>query len=139
MYNYFQLTLFLVLIMKLDQKSIIHPRLTRNRPYKSRVGPKRIANMVLNSRKWYYLVSMYKYYQVTIFLNLIRNFDQKSNFQPRLVWTRPYKSRIGPKRGENLVFKWYYIVSIYNLWLFNLFLILIGKFNQKSSQTFSPD
>ena len=132
MYNYFQLTLFLVLIMKFDQKSIIHPQLAWNQLYKSRVGPKRIENMVLNSRKSYYIVSMYKYYQLTIFLILIGNFDQKLNFQPRLVWTRPYKSRIGLKRGENLIFKsreWYYIVSMYNLRLVNLFLILIGKFD----------
>jgi len=32
-------------------------------------------------------------------------FDQKSNFQLRLAWTRPYKSRIWPKQGENVVFK----------------------------------
>jgi len=84
MYKYFQLTLFLVLIMKFDQNSIIHPRLAWNRPYKSLVGPKQIENIVLISWKWYYIVFMYKYYQLIIFLILIGNFDQKLNFQPRL-------------------------------------------------------
>ena len=76
--------------MKFDKKSNIHPRLAWNRPYKSRVGPKRIENMILNCQKWYYIGNfdqkyyignfMYKYYQLTIFLILIGNFDQKSNF-----------------------------------------------------------
>jgi len=47
----------------------------------------------------------YKYYQLTFFLVLIEKIDQKSNFQPQLVWTRPYKSQIGSKRGENAIFK----------------------------------
>jgi len=34
---------------------------------------------------WYYIVSMYKYYQLTLFLVLIGKYDQKSNLQPRLA------------------------------------------------------
>ena len=48
---------------------------------------------------------MHKYYQLTFFLVLIEKIDQKSNFQPQLVWIRPYKSQIGSKRGENVVFE----------------------------------
>jgi len=40
--------------------------------------------MVLKSREWYYIISMNKYYQLTLFLGLIRKFNQKSNFQTRL-------------------------------------------------------
>jgi len=29
---------------------------------------------------------MYKYYQLTLFLVFIGNFDQKSNFQPQLAY-----------------------------------------------------
>jgi len=46
-----------------------------------------------------------KYYQITLFLVLISKFDQKLNFQPWLAWTRPYKSLIGHKREENVIFK----------------------------------
>jgi len=42
--------------------------------------------MVLKSRERYYIISIYKYYQLTLFLVLIGKFDQKSNFQPR--WTK---------------------------------------------------
>jgi len=50
---------------------------------------------------------MYKSYQlvVTFLLVLIEKFNQKSNFQSWLVWTKPYKSRIGPKQKENIIFK----------------------------------
>jgi len=48
---------------------------------------------------------MYKYYQLILFQVLIDKFDQKSNFYPRLAGTKPYKSRIGPKRGENVVLR----------------------------------
>jgi len=37
-----------------------------------------------------------------LFLVLIEKFDQKSLFQPQLVSTRPYKSRIWPKREKTL-------------------------------------
>ena len=75
---------------------------------------------------------MYKSYQlvVTFLLVLIEKLNQKSNFQPWLAWTRSYKSRIGPKQGENIVFKsreWYYIVSMYKYYQLNLFLVLIWK------------
>jgi len=56
-----------------------------------------------------------------------------SNFHPRLAWTRPYKSQIGNKQGENVIFKsqeWYYIVSMYKYYQLNLFLLLIENFNQ---------
>ena len=69
--------------------------------------------MVVNSHELYFIVFTYKYYQLTLLLVLIGKFE--SNFQPRLARTRPYKSRIGPKLGENVLFKsreWYYIVSI---------------------------
>jgi len=48
---------------------------------------------------------MYKYYQLNLFLVLIEKVDQKLNFQHRLAWTRPYKSQIWPKQGENVIFK----------------------------------
>jgi len=35
-----------------------------------------------------------------MFLLLIRKFDQKSNFQSRMAWTRPYMSRIWAKWGR---------------------------------------
>jgi len=63
--------------------------------------------MIANTHELYYIV--YKYYQLTLLLVLIEN------FQPRLARTKPYKSRVGPKLGENVLFKsreWYYIVSI---------------------------
>jgi len=40
-----------------------------------------------------------------LFLILIGMFDQKSYFQYRLAGTKPYKSRIGPKQRENMIFK----------------------------------
>ena len=61
-------------------------------------------------------------------------FHYKSNFQRLLVWIKPHKCRIGPKWGENVIFKnlkWHNIVSKYYYKL-TLFLVLIGKFNQKS-------
>jgi len=39
--------------------------------------------MIFKNREWYYIVSIYKYYQLTLFLVLIGKFDQKSYFQPR--------------------------------------------------------
>jgi len=52
-------------------------------------------NVIFKKQKWYYIISMYKYSQLTFFLFLIGKFDQKSNFQPLLAWIRPYKSRMG--------------------------------------------
>ena len=75
MYNYHQLTLFLVLIWKFDQKSSFHPQLAWSRPYKSQIGPKRRENMIFHSWEWCYIVSIYKYYQLNLFLLLIRKFD----------------------------------------------------------------
>ena len=62
-----------------------------------------------------------------------------SNFHPHLAWTRPYKSQIGNKQGENVIFKsqeWYYIVSMHKYYQLSLFLIL-ESFTK--SQIFSPD
>jgi len=47
MYNYFQLTLFLVLIGKFDEKSNFLPWLAWTRPYKSWAGPKQGESIVI--------------------------------------------------------------------------------------------
>jgi len=73
MYSYFQLTLFLVLIEKFDQNLNIHPSLARAKLYKSRIRPKQGENMVVNRNELYYIVSMYKYYQLTLVLVLIES------------------------------------------------------------------
>jgi len=54
--------------------------------YKSRVRPKQGENVIFKSREWYYIVSMYKYYYLTLFLVLNGKFDQKSNFHHQLAW-----------------------------------------------------
>ena len=89
----------------LIKKSSFHPWLAWIMPYKSPIGPKLGENIVIKIRLWYYTLSIYKYYQLTFFLILIEKIDQKSNFQPQLVWTRPYKSQIGSKREENVIFE----------------------------------
>ena len=69
---------------------------------KIRLGPKQIQNMVLNSWKWYYIVYMYKYYQLTIFLILIWNFDQSQTFSPgwsELGLIRADRAKTGRKLG----------------------------------------
>jgi len=38
--------------------------------------------MVIKGYEWYYIISMYKYYQLTLFLVLIGKFDQKQTFIP---------------------------------------------------------
>jgi len=38
--------------------------------------------MVFKSHECYYIVSMYNYYQLTLFLVLIKIFDQKLSFHP---------------------------------------------------------
>ena len=80
------LTLFLVLTEKFDQKSnflsLFFLELGLIRAEK---GLKRGESMIFKSREWYYIVSMYNYYWLTLFLVLIKEFDQKSNFQPRLA------------------------------------------------------
>ena len=58
---------------------------------------------------------MYNHYKLNFFLFLILKVDRKSNFQPRLMRARPYKSQNGTKREENMGFKcceWYYIISM---------------------------
>jgi len=65
-----------------------------------------------------------------------QSFCQSSNFQPRLAWSRLYKSQV----GKNMILKsreTYYIFSMYKYYQFTLFLVLIQKFNQ--IQTFTPD
>jgi len=89
----------------LIKKYSFHPWLAWIRPYKSPIGPKRGENVVIKIWLWYYALSMYKYYQLTFFLVLIEKIDQKSNFLLKLVWIWPYKSQIGSKRGENVIFE----------------------------------
>ena len=103
MYKYYQLNL-LVLTGKFDQKSNFPPQMAWSRPYKSQIGPKEGENFILKSRERYYIISMHKY-KLTFFLSLIGKFDQKSNFHPRMAWSRPYKSQIEPKQGENFILK----------------------------------
>ena len=97
--------MFLVFIEKFDQKSDFQTQLARTKPYKSRMGSKLGENIVFQ-KTGAVLHSFYvNYYWLNLFLVLIRKFDQKSNFQPWLAWTGAYNSRIGNKRGENIVFK----------------------------------
>jgi len=53
--------------------------------YKSLIGPKRRENIDLKSQEWYYIVSIYNYYQLILFVVLIEKFNQKSNFRPQLA------------------------------------------------------
>ena len=104
-YKYYQVTLFLVLIQKFDRKSNFQPDwpelgLIRFDQYPDR------EKFFLKRREWWYVVSMYKHFELTLYLIQIRKFDQKSNFQPRFGQNLAlYKSRIGPKLGENVIFK----------------------------------
>jgi len=82
MYSYFQLTLFLVSIEKFNQNSNILPWLAWAKPYKSRIRPKQGEKMIVNIHELYYIVSMYKYYQLTLLLVLIGKFDQSQTFSP---------------------------------------------------------
>ena len=54
-------------------------------------------------------VVLYSFHVQILLIKLISNlnwkFDQNPNFQSRLPSTRPYKSRIGNKHGENMVLK----------------------------------
>ena len=61
--------------------------------------------MVVNSHELDYIVSMHKYYQLILLLVLIGKFDQSQTFSPDWPELGPYKSRIGPKLGENMLFK----------------------------------
>ena len=69
MYKNYQLTFFLVLIGKFDQKSNFQPLLAWISPYKS-WWAKQGENEIFKSDKGYYIVSMYKYCQLTLFLVL---------------------------------------------------------------------
>ena len=78
---------------------------------------------------------MYKYYQLNLFLVLTGKFDQKSNFHPQMAWSKPYKSKIGPKQGENFILKsqeWYYIIFMYKYQL-TFILSIVEKFDRKSN------
>jgi len=113
---------------KFDQKLNFHLRLAWTRICKCQIRPKQGENVVLKSRERYYIISIYKYYEKTLFLVLIGKFDQKSNFHPQLVWGKPYKSRTWPKLEENVAFKsrgWYYLVFMYIYFLLAFFLFLI--------------
>ena len=72
--------MFLVLIVKFDQKSNFHPDWLEVGYIRAKYGPNGEKNMVLKSQEWYYIVSMYKYYQLILFRVFIKKFDQKSNF-----------------------------------------------------------
>ena len=82
MYSYFQLTLFLVLVEKFDQISKFHPWLTWAKQFKSQIWPRQEENIVVNSHELYFIVSMYKYYQLILLLVLIGKFDQSQIFIP---------------------------------------------------------
>jgi len=82
MYSYFQLILFLVSIEKFDQNSSIHPWLTWAKLYKSQIRPKQGENLVANSHELYYIVSMYKYNQLTLLQVLIEKCNQSQTFSP---------------------------------------------------------
>ena len=79
---------------------------------------------------------LYRFYVQLRPINLISSLNKevcpKVKFHPWLAWTRPYKSRIGPKEGENLSFKsrmWYHKFFMYNYFQLTLFLVLIGMFH----------
>jgi len=71
--------LYLVLIVKFDQKPNFWPWLTWVKPHTSPLGPKQGENVVLKSRELYYTDFMYKYFQLTLVVVLIMKFDQKVN------------------------------------------------------------
>ena len=80
--------MFLVLIEKFDQKANFHPRLVWIRPYKSRIGPKQGENMVFKSREWHYIVSIYKYYNLTLFLVLFGSLTKSQILSPDWPYLR---------------------------------------------------
>jgi len=82
MYHYYLLTLFLILIKKLTKSQTFIPDLPEIGHIKAKQGPNMEKTWFLKSWNWYYIVSMYKYYKLTLFLVLIGKFDQKSNFSP---------------------------------------------------------
>ena len=84
----------------LTNSQAFNPDLARTGHYKRQIGPKWGENVIFKHREWYYIVSMYKYYQLTLFLVLIWKFDQKSNFHHRLAGTKPYECRLGKKHWE---------------------------------------
>ena len=54
--------------------------------------------MVVNSHELYYIISMYKYYQLTLLLVLIGKFNQSQTFSPDL----PELGLIRAEYGLNL-------------------------------------
>jgi len=60
----------------------MHPWLAWAKPYKSQIRPKQGENIVVNSHELYYIVSMYKYYQLALLLILIEKFNQSQTFSP---------------------------------------------------------
>ena len=79
MHKYYQLNLFLVLIEKNSQL-----RLAETRPYKEPNRPKWGENEIFKGREWYY-TEINKNYQLTLFLIVLRKFNQKSKFYLRLA------------------------------------------------------
>jgi len=63
-------------------------------------------------------VLLHSFYIQLQLVNLISSANWESQiFCPELAWTEPYMSRIGPKWGENAIFRsreWYNIISMYN-------------------------
>jgi len=84
--------------------------------------------VVLKSRERYYIVSIYKYYQLTLFLVLFGSLTKSQIFS--VDWSKLGLGRDDRARwGENVIYKnheklvenriykgreWYYIVSMYN-------------------------
>jgi len=59
------------------------------------IRPKWGESMIFKNQKCYYIVLCINTTKLSLFLALIGEFNQKSNFQPRLTWIRPYKSQMG--------------------------------------------
>jgi len=74
-----------------------------NQSLKALSRAQRVENVVLKSRELYYVVSIYNYYQLTLFLVLIGKFDQKSNFIPN--W--PELGHIRAEKGSNGEKTWF--------------------------------
>jgi len=60
--------------------------------------------MILKSREWYYIVSIYKYYQLTLFLVLFGSLTKSQIFS--LDWFKlGFRRDEWAKWGENVIFK----------------------------------
>jgi len=86
MYNYYHLTVFLVLIGKesLTKSQTFNP----DWPDPGHIRANELKwgeNMILNSQEWYCIVFIYKYYQLNLFLDLIRKFEKKFKISTPIV------------------------------------------------------